>query len=69
MLAQLCIFLLLLAKVMLTSEDGDNYGFGVALMLVSVAPAAVVAGSVVFIIAKEIGGGMQESGPHAYKAP
>ena len=58
MLAQLCIFLVLLAKVMLASDD-DNYGFGVALLVVSLAPAAIVAGSVVAIIAREIGSGMQ----------
>mgnify|MGYP006974196581 CR=1 FL=1 len=52
MLAQLCIFLVLLAKIMLTSED-ENYGFGVALLVVSLAPAAIVAGSVVMIIARE----------------
>ena len=60
LLAQLCIFFTLLAKVALTSNDGEMYGFGVALVVVSLVPAFIVAVSVVVIIAQDLSSGMQQ---------
>ena len=61
MLAQLCIFLGLVSTVMLSSCQDENYGLGVALVLIALVPAMVVASSVIVTIAREIRTGFSDA--------